>query len=299
MAPGVSPLKRAATSPSASRCPRARPASPAPSGRPAPPPPRPGRSSARCPRSAPAGTGPAGSAAGPAPGRTPAAARSPPPSTPAAGPRSASASTRVASSSRSGLISGVPSSASLRRAAAMAFARRCRATRSRGPIRQRAPVSSRSSAAPSVGSASTRSVHTTSRTSGVSSRPPRPTTSTGRPRSRSADSIAGIWLRSRTSTAVVGRSGTGMCSGSTPGIPAAPRQACSTLSAIQSASSAYVRSRAQCTVPPAAPRALRCGPAPDAHRRAQLRHPGAGGPQRGGQRVGDPEDLGRGCASSW
>ncbi len=141
----------------------------------------------------------------------------------------------------------------------MARARRCNATRSRGPIRQRAPVSNRSSAAPSVGSASTRSVQTTSRTSGVSSRPPSPTTSTGRPRSRSADSIAGIWLRTRTSTAVVGRRATGMCSGATPGIPAAPRHAASTLSAIQSASSAYVGSIAQCTVPPAAPPGLRCG----------------------------------------
>ena len=37
-----------------------------------------------------------------------------------------------------------------------------------------------------------------------------------------------------------------MCSGSAPGIRAAPRQAASTLSAIQSASSAYVVSSAQC-----------------------------------------------------
>ncbi|PSK61368.1 hypothetical protein B0E53_06733 [Micromonospora sp. MH33] len=176
-----------------------------------------------------------------------------------AGPRSASASTRVASSSASTVISGPSSPVTSRRVRAMARARRCRATRSRGPIRQRAPVSSRSSAAPSVGSASTRSVQTTSRTSGVSSSPPSPTTSTGSPRARSAASIAGIWLRSRTRTAVVGRRCAGMCSGSESGIPAAPRQAASTLSAIQSASSAYVSSSAQCTVPAARPPGLRCG----------------------------------------
>ena len=91
-----------------------------------------------------------------------------------------------------------------RAAAASSRARRCSATRSRGPIRQRAPVSSRSSAAPAVGSASTCSVQTTSRTSGVSSSPPRPTTSTGRPRARSAASSGGICARARTSTAVDG-----------------------------------------------------------------------------------------------
>ena len=179
-----------------------------------------------------------------------------------------------------------------RRAAAIARARRCSATRSRGPIRHRAPVSNRSRAAPSVGSASTRSVQTTSRTSGVSSRPPSPTTSTGSPRSRSAASMAGIWLRTRTSTALVGRRSTGMCSGSAAGIRAAPRQAASTLSAIQSASSSYVGSSAQCTVPAVAPRAVRPGIGSSTRMRGgQLGDLGAGRPQRDGEPVGHAEDL--------
>ena len=49
------------------------------------------------------------------------------------------------------------------------------------PIRHRAPVSSRASAAPAVGSDTTCSVLTRSRTSGVASSPPRPTSSTGMP----------------------------------------------------------------------------------------------------------------------
>jgi hypothetical protein len=111
-------------------------------------------------------------------------------------------------------------------------------------------VSSRSSDAPSVGSASTRNVHTTSRTSGVSSRPPRPTTSTGSPRERSASSIAGIWLRTRTSTALVGRFSTGISAAAVSGRPAASRHAVSIESAIHSASSAYVGNSAHVTVRP-------------------------------------------------
>ncbi len=111
-----------------------------------------------------------------------------------------------------------------------------------------------------MGSASTRSVHTTSRTSGVSSRPPRPTTSTGRPRARSASSIAGIWLRTRTRTALVGRFSTGISSAGVSGIPAAIRQAVSIESAIQPASPANVGSSAQVTVrPPTLPATQRAG----------------------------------------
>ena len=70
--------------------------------------------------------------------------------------------------------------------AASSRARRPSATRSRGPIRQRGPVSSRASDAPADGSCTTRSVATTSCTSGTVSRPPSPTTSTGMPRASSA-----------------------------------------------------------------------------------------------------------------
>ena len=56
-----------------------------------------------------------------------------------------------------------------------------RATRSRGPRCQRGPVSSRTRASPRSGSCSTRSVATTSATSGRCSSPPSPTTSTGTP----------------------------------------------------------------------------------------------------------------------
>ena len=78
------------------------------------------------------------------------------------------------------------------------------AARSRGPIRQRAPVSSRPRASPAVGSTSTVSVATTSETSGTSSSPPRPTTSTGTSRRRRAAAMPGSCLRARTSTAAVG-----------------------------------------------------------------------------------------------
>ena len=77
------------------------------------------------------------------------------------------------------------------------------AARSRGPMRQRAPVSSRASAVPASCAASTRSVATTSTTSGVVSRPPSPTTSTGSPAASSASASSGICERRRTSTAAV------------------------------------------------------------------------------------------------
>ena len=80
------------------------------------------------------------------------------------------------------------------------------------------------------------------------------------------------------------------CARAAPGIRAAPRQAASTLSAIQSASSAYVGSSAQCTVP-AAGRAAAVRSGRGRQRGVQLRHPGTGGPQRRGQRVGHAEDL--------
>ena len=111
-----------------------------------------------------------------------------------AGPRSSSASTR---------LSARRVRSRRRPAAAAAAARSRSAARSRGPIRQRAPVSSRTSAPPACESASTRSVATTSTTSGVVSSPPSPTISTGKPASRSASASSGICERRRTSTAAV------------------------------------------------------------------------------------------------
>ena len=70
--------------------------------------------------------------------------------------------------------------AALRRTAARSRACRPSRARSRAPSRQRGPVSSRSSAGLAVGSSTTSRVATTSATSGMASRPPRPTTSTGR-----------------------------------------------------------------------------------------------------------------------
>ena len=70
-------------------------------------------------------------------------------------------------------------------------------------MRQRAPVSSRASAEPRSWRTSTRNVATTSTTSGVVSRPPSPTISTGRPSACSASASSGICERRRTSTAAV------------------------------------------------------------------------------------------------
>ncbi len=62
--------------------------------------------------------------------------------------------------------------------------------------------------------------------------------------------MAGIWLRTRTSTALVGRFSTGMSAAGVSGIRAAERQAASIESAIHPASSAYVGSSAHATVRP-------------------------------------------------
>ncbi len=78
------------------------------------------------------------------------------------------------------------------------------ACRSAAPRRVRAPVSSRTSASPRVGSWTTCSVESRSTTSGVDSRPPRPTTSTGRPSARSACRTAENCERLRHRTAAVG-----------------------------------------------------------------------------------------------
>ncbi len=86
-------------------------------------------------------------------------------------------------------------------------ARRASASRSAAPIRHRAPVSTRSAAAPAVGSTSTRSTATRSATSGSSSSPPRPTTSTGMPcRPRAPRRCRPCRDVRRSSTAVVGGS---------------------------------------------------------------------------------------------
>ncbi len=134
--------------------------------------------------------------------------------------------------------------------------RRPSATRSRGPIRHRGEVSSRASASAAVGSCITRSVATTSWTSGTVSRPPRPTTSTGMPRASSAARSAGNWARLRQSTAMSagwtrsGRpSGQPEPSGPTPG---GSLSIWAIRSAIHSASLAAVSSSAQTTWPRAA-----------------------------------------------
>jgi hypothetical protein len=90
-----------------------------------------------------------------------------------------------------------------RAAAAADELRACRprAARSRGPIRQRAPVSRRSSAASAVGSSSTCSVARRSATSGTASSPPRPTTSTGTSRASKAARRRGNIERLRHRTA--------------------------------------------------------------------------------------------------
>ncbi len=79
-----------------------------------------------------------------------------------------------------------------------------RARMSAAPICQRAPVRTRTAALPAIGSATRRSIATTSATSGVCSRPPRPTTSTARPRARSSSAIGAASALRRTSTAAVG-----------------------------------------------------------------------------------------------
>ncbi len=115
-------------------------------------------------------------------------------------------------------------------------ARRPSRARSRGPIRQRGPVRSRTREALAPGSWSTSQVATRSATSGRSSRPARPTTSTGTSRvTRAACSGAKSAVR-RHSTAI-----------SPGGVPVATRWAIE--SAIQSVSSTAVRSSAQRTRP--------------------------------------------------
>jgi hypothetical protein len=114
---------------------------------------------------------------------------------------------------------------------------------SRPPTRHRAPVSSRASAAPAVGSLTTCSVLTRSRTSGVASRPPSPTSSTGTPRARSAPGDQ-VELRpapaEHRDAAPAGRSRRSAASS---------RHTAATWSASQSASSATVSSRAARTTP--------------------------------------------------
>ena len=104
-----------------------------------------------------------------------------------------------------GEVFPVRASASAWSARASARARRPSATRSRGPIRQRGPVSSRTSESDPAASSSTRSVATTSCTSGTVSRPPSPTTSTGMSRASSARRNAGNWDRLRHKHGDVGR----------------------------------------------------------------------------------------------
>ena len=82
-----------------------------------------------------------------------------------------------------------------------AVARRPRPARSRAPMRQRGPVSNRTSEAFAVGSSITRNVATMSATSGSAKSPPSPTTSTGRHTSSRAACRAGMSDRARTSTA--------------------------------------------------------------------------------------------------
>ena len=78
-----------------------------------------------------------------------------------------------------------------------ADARRPIASRSRRPMRQRGPVSSRTRSELAVASYSTRSTATRSATSGASSKPPRPTTSTGIPAISNAWRSNPNWLRRR------------------------------------------------------------------------------------------------------
>nr|WP_170183169.1 hypothetical protein [Stackebrandtia endophytica] len=109
-------------------------------------------------------------------------------------------------------------------------------------MRQRGPVNSLTSAGPELGLASTWRVAYTSRTSGASISPPKPTTSTGSPRSCSACSSRAIWSRRRTRIAVDGG-----------GSVAASRQWASTRSATQAASSSTVDNSAVSTWPPSWP----------------------------------------------
>ncbi len=113
--------------------------------------------------------------------------------------------------------------------------------RSRGPRRHRGPPSSRSSAEPAVASPRTCRVATTSATSGRTSRPPRPTTSTGTPRSLNACSRRGKAERLRLRTAISPQ--------------ATPRSCAATSrSATSAASSATVSTSAHSTSPvPARP----------------------------------------------
>ena len=78
-----------------------------------------------------------------------------------------------------------------------------RPARSAAPNRTTGPVSSRMSWSPRVGSCTTHSAATRSLTSGVTSRPPSPTTSTGRWWRRRASSTRGKEDRRRHSTAAL------------------------------------------------------------------------------------------------
>ncbi len=75
---------------------------------------------------------------------------------------------------------------------------------SRAPNRHRGPVSTRITAEPAAGSATSRSIATRSATSGTASSPATPTTSTGTPRALSASAIGAASALRRTSTAAVG-----------------------------------------------------------------------------------------------
>ena len=96
----------------------------------------------------------------------------------------------------------VPEPARPRLGAASRRARRPSSARSRGPIRQRGPVSSATRAALAVGSCSTSQVATRSATSGRCSSPDRPTTSTGTSRATSAAWMSAKWPAVRHSTAI-------------------------------------------------------------------------------------------------
>ena len=84
-----------------------------------------------------------------------------------------------------------------------ATARRHNAARSAVPSRHRGPVSTAIAATPSAGSATSRRVETIWATSGIDSRPARPTTSTGIPRATSSWAIGPASALRRTRTAAV------------------------------------------------------------------------------------------------
>ena len=83
-------------------------------------------------------------------------------------------------------------------------ARRHSAAMSRAPNRHRGPASTRIAAAPAAGSAASRSIATTSATSGIPNSPARPTTSTANPRLLRASAMGAASALRRTSTAAVG-----------------------------------------------------------------------------------------------